>query len=568
VTLNAFLAGNDLLHIGDFASANDPDSHTAAVRTLEFFAQLYLDDPAFAQRVDASALRILTLKSRLYPSFLPGTVRQNPTALSELGTSGQSVFDIARRSATLLSPSQADLDVTVPDPPNLNDRIVFISDTRTGQQCSTCTPYPVLGLRALQEAVIRLYGPQAGGQVTPNNLSSYSLDDLQAMLDSGDRTLPLNRDLSRANWIVFSMLSNRRDIPSFQTLEQFLAERPDLFLQKRLFVFAFCAPFYLDATNISKLTAYYSLYSKAPQFVDVAAYLLFGELRAAGAPPVSVAGIGYNLNAALFPNPAVPIPLELDLPAPSITSTATTTPQPTPPPEFHLGDVIPLRAGVIVDYNGNPVPDGTPVSFIFSYGSEAATTRQVEFTQKGIAKTAYTVNSPGSLEIHAESENARSPTIRVDIPTPGGEVVTFTPTLEPTFTVTPVPPTATLQPEPTPQPVQQPVVSPGLGDWLVALLVSFLVALVAYRLFIQAGQVRWGIRAGFLALISGLLAYSWLVLASPTSGAPGLSLSMKVFLSTLGGAIVGLLAALAWQRIDASRRQLAQRQTQDQQPPP
>ncbi len=569
VALNAFLAGNDLLYIGDFASANDPDSYTAATRTLDFFAQKYRDDPAFAQRVDASVLRILTLKARLYPNFLPSIVQQNPVGPDELGRSTQVTFEVARRSVTLLSPAQADLDVTVPDPPNLNDRIVFISDTRTGQQCSTCTPYPLLELRALQDATIRLYGPQAGGQVSPNNLSSYSLDDLQAMLNSQENTTPLERDLSRANWIVFAMLSNRSDVPSFQTLEQFLTERPDLFQQKRLYVFAFCAPFYLDATNITKLTAYYSLYGKGPQFVDVAAYLLFGELRAPGASPVSVAGIGYNLNAALFPNPAIPIPLQLDLPAPVITGTAVATPEPTPTPEFRLGDVIPLRTGVIVDYNGNPVPDGTPVNFVFSYGSEATTIRQVEFTQHGIARTTYAVNSPGTLEIHAESENAQSPVIRVDIPTPGGEVVTFTPTLEPTFTATIAPPTATLEPEETPEPPKE-TGQPRLVDWIVAVLVSASIALSTYRLSTRTGQVRWGIRAGFMALIGGLLAYSLLALrrGPDNEGIFGLSFSMSVVVSTISGALSGLLATLAWQQINESRHRVVPEEPQDRQPPP
>jgi beta-N-acetylhexosaminidase len=568
VALNAFLAGNDLLYISNFANATDPDSYTAAIRTLDFFAQKYRDDPAFAQRVDASVLRVLTLKSHLYPSFLLSTVRPGISGLSDLGTSSQVTFDVARRSATLLSPTQADLDVTVPDPPNLNDRIVFISDTRTGQQCSTCAPYPLLGLKALQDAVIRLYGPQAGGQVTPNNLSSYSLNDLEAMLAAEENGTALQRDLERANWIVFGMLSNRSDLPSFQTLEQFLTERPDLFQQKRLFVFAFCAPFYLDATNISKLTAYYSLYSKAPQFVDVAAYLLFGELRAPGAPPVSVAGIGYNLNAALFPNPAIPIPLQLDLPAPILTTTAVTTPEPTPPPEFRLGDVIPLRAGVIVDYNGNPVPDGTPVTFTFSYGSEAATTRQIEFTQQGVAHTTYAVNGPGTLEIHAESENAQSAIIKVDIPTPGGEVVTFTPTIEPTFTATIAPPTATLAPEETPQPSKESD-DPRLANWFIAVLISAIVALSIYRMSSLAGQVRWGIRAGLMALIGGLLAYSLLALrGSNSEGILGLSYPMSVLVCTVSGVFMGLLSVFAWQQIGKFRRQAAHKQPQDRQTPP
>ena len=43
-------------------------------------------------------------------------------------------------------------------------------------------------------------------------------------------------------------------------------------------VFAFNAPYYLDATDISKLTAYYAFYSKINPFIDVAARILFQEV--------------------------------------------------------------------------------------------------------------------------------------------------------------------------------------------------------------------------------------------------------------------------------------------------
>ncbi len=241
------------------------------------------------------------------------------------------------------------------------------------------------------------------------------------MLNNSPDAVQLELNLRRANWIIFSMLPDQPLLPSFQVLRRFLTERPDLFQQKRLIVFVFGAPYYLDATDISKLTAYYALYSKAPGFIDTAAYLLFGELRATGASPVSVPGIAYDLNEALFPDPAQVIPLEFDLPtSPPVTNSAG-TPEPAPPPEFRLGDVILLRTGVILDHNRNPVPDGTPVTFTFTSGVESAATRQVEITRGGVARTSYPVNNPGVLEIRAESENAHSDVLRLDIPTPGEE---------------------------------------------------------------------------------------------------------------------------------------------------
>jgi beta-N-acetylhexosaminidase len=549
VALNAFLAGNDLLYIADFSSPDEVDSDLAALRTLDFFTQKYREDSAFAQRVNDSVQRILTLKFRLYPNFSLGNVLPEEDNLGQLNQAGPVTFDVARKAATLISPTQADLDETMPDPPNQNDRIVFISDTRSGQQCSECPPFPLLEETAVQDAVIRLYGPQAGGQVTANLLNSYSLEELEEMLDVPPNTAPLERSLRRANWIVFAMLSDQKNTPSFQTLRRFLNERPDLFQQKRLIVFALCAPYYLDATNISKLTAYYGLYGKTPQTPDIIAYLLFGELRATGASPVSIAGTSYNLNEALFPDPDRPIPLELDLPAEAPTPEATTTVEPTPPPEFRVGDIIPLRAGVILDHNGNPVPDGTPVSFIFTISGEATSIRQDQVTHGGIARTTYTVTAPGSLDIYAESENARSALLQIDIPSPTGEVATLTPTPEPTQTHSPTPTVITPQPVQTPEP-PAPASGPGLTDWLFAILISGAVAWGSYRLAALAGQVRWGVRAGFLALIGGLLAYSYLALQMPgTQAMLESSVARSVFLFTLGGTMLGLLVVLTWRAI-------------------
>ena len=60
-----------------------------------------------------------------------------------------------------ISPMITDLDITVPDPPNQSDRIVFITDSRVASQCSACPQQPIIAVNALQQAVLRLYGPDA-----------------------------------------------------------------------------------------------------------------------------------------------------------------------------------------------------------------------------------------------------------------------------------------------------------------------------------------------------------------------------------------------------------------------
>jgi beta-N-acetylhexosaminidase len=549
VALNAFQAGNDLLYVSDFSSG-DLDSYTSAIRTLDNFTQKYRDDTFFAQRVDASVLRILTLKIRLYGNFSLEGVLASPGDLGDVGTSSQITLDVAKQAATLISPSPAELEVTLPDPPNLNDYIVFITDTSSGQQCSTCKPFPLLDVYSLQTVVLRRYGPSGGGQVLQSHLSSYSIKDLSDLLKAGKGDSQIEKDLRRANWIVFGMLDNSGDTPSFKVLNDFLAGRFDLFQQKRLIVFSFNAPYYLDATNISKLSAYYGLYSKTPQFVDVAAYLLFQELRPAGALPISVMGV-YDLNNALFPDPNQAITLQLDLPS-SANSQTTGTPPPPQPGEFHLGDVISVRTGVILDHNGHPVPDGTPVDFVINIGGEATSPRQQEITSGGIARTTFQVATPGTIEIYAQTETARSNSLRFDIPLPSGQDATLTPTPEPSATPTPTP-TPTATPTPGEIVVQPPKPRLSLSDWLIAVLITSGIAFAAYRLLAQIGQVRWGVRSAFLALIGGLASYSYLALQMPGSSTLlEESISRGVFLATLAGTLLGLFATWIWRIISRS----------------
>ncbi|HWQ83292.1 MAG TPA: glycoside hydrolase family 3 N-terminal domain-containing protein, partial [Anaerolineales bacterium] len=406
VALNAFLAGNDLLYVADFTSSELPESMEATIQTLQFFADKYREDPAFAQRVDESVLDILTLKLKLYGDFTLGLTLPRVEDLAKIGRSSSVVFDVARESATLISPSAQELDDLLPDAPNRNDRMVFITDSRPAKQCTGCTTSETLPVDALEEVIVRRYGTAGGGQITPAYLTSYSINDLQTMLAGLPGTTQMDVDLSRAQWIVFALQDNSPQYLAYQTLSQFLSERPDLFQQKRLIVFAFNAPFYLDATNITKLTAYYALYSKAAAFIDMASYLLFREIPATGALPITVPGV-YDLNAALFPDASQILQVMVDSPTGSPTQ-GTGTPDPAPALEFAVGETLSLRTGVVRDNNGNPVPDGTPVDFILNQGGE---TRQPAFTVNGIARLAFIINQPGVLEVRVETETARQSNI-------------------------------------------------------------------------------------------------------------------------------------------------------------
>ena len=316
VARDAFLAGNDLLYLDNYLSSGDPDEYTSYIRTLGFFAQKYREDPAFAQRVDQSVLRILTLKYRIYGnSFVVSNAIPKEESLNTIGLYSQITFDVAQQSATLISPSIDELNIALPSPPTREEHIIFISDSKVFQQCSTCRQQYTFEVDALENAVIRLYS--GSGQVIPNNLISYSFQELSDMLNAGTGVLQIENDLRQADWIVFAMDTVSTNIPNSQALLQFLDLRPDLIQGKNLIVFALSEPYALDATDISKLTAYYALYSRSSSFIDIAARILFHEIQPSGHLPVSVPGIGYEILEATSPDPNQVIHIFIEAPADS-----------------------------------------------------------------------------------------------------------------------------------------------------------------------------------------------------------------------------------------------------------
>jgi beta-N-acetylhexosaminidase len=551
IARDAFLAGNDLLFVGDeFISTSDEDQYASIVSTLDLFAQKYRDDPAFQEQIDESVLKILTLKYKLNNStiFTLGSTIHPQDNLAPVGSSDQVSRQVAQEAVTLISPSFTDLAETIPEPPNINDKIVFITDVRTAQQCSTCPEQDVFPKSGLRDAILKLYGPLAGGQVVQRNLFSYSFDQLLAMLNRApefDYTV-LENDLDQAHWIVFSLANVSSDNPSSQALSRFLAERPDLFRQKNLVVFGFDAPYYLDATEISKLSAYYGLFSKIPQFVDTAARVMFGEIPAPrGDLPVSVSGINYDLISATSPDPNQTIELLMDIPEANLG-----TPVPTLTPQLTIGDLIPVRTDVILDHNGHAVPDGTIVDFILSTGlNELAT--QKETSQNGIARTTFLVEESGTIVIHARSEPAiESNFLQFDIPPEGIPTIEFVITQFPTETATDEP-EATEVVVPTDSSVAPPPPgSTGLFDWMIAVGVSILVGAAIYWFTTTFGIIRWGVRSGLLAIIGGLLAYMYIALHLPGSeqllSVPG---AWGVLLITVLGAGVGWGASFGWRKI-------------------
>jgi len=550
VARDAFLAGNDLLYLGNITENEFDDTYSATLRILASFSQEYRNDPVFAQLVDAAVTRILTQKLRIYPTLNIDNVISPTSNLTNVGTSGQVAFDIARNAATLISPDPQELNTLLPAPPTSVDRIVFLTDVSQYTQCSTCPVVDALAVDSFENTVLRLYGPGGSGQIFQNRVSSYSLHELDLLMDDTTET-NIESALSNSSWIVISLA----DVGSGQitTLRRFFSERPNLIRNRNVILFSFTAPYYLDATDISKLTAYYALYSKQPAFVDAAARILFQQITLQGASPVSVPAVGYDLIEQTSPDPEQIIPLQLaqqeEDEVPATETSDAITPEPTEIPSYKIGDSISVRAGPIFDHNNHLVPDGTVVLFTMSTRDETGGILQQQevVTQDGIARVSFVIDKPGNVEVNVVSEPAMiSDVLRFDA-TNEGVAVTVVPVI-----------TSTPEPTPTPTPTVVPENNfispegyPRSGIWLLVLLGVFGSAALTYWATSHVITQRWGIRFALSVLIGGFGAYNYLALGFPKalewilsdSGGP-----FGILLFTLAGEALGIILAWTWFR--------------------
>lgn len=550
---NAFLAGNDLLFADDFTATGDPDSFTSIVSTLGYFTQKYKEDPTFAKSVDAAVLRILTLKYKLYPTFTISTVTPTVSELQNIGADSQPIQDSAEAAAALINPSAAELTNVLPDPPNYRERIIFLMDSTEYQQCSTCDKLTALASDSLRNAVIRLYGAAAGGQVMQLRLIPYSFKNIGEWLTGIEPPPNFETDLRQADWVVVGLQNYDPNRPTSMAFKQLLAQRPDILRNKKVVVFAFNAPYYLDATDISKVTAYYAIYSKTQPFIDLAARILFREVSPKSAPPVSIPGVGYDLITATSPDPAQVISLVLDMPEVlATTPTPGVTPEPTAAPEFKIGDTLPIRTGVILDHNRHPVPDGTLVRFIIRAEAETSTTQQIEATTVGgIARTSYRIPANGFLDIRVISEPAvTSDILQLDVPLGAAAAITaVAPSPIPSETavpsITPVT-TATSTPEPPSGKTGQPT----FWEWLLVVMIIGIGTALVYNLGRKIHSIRWGVRWAFCSLIGGLASYIYMTANFPgghawlnLTGTTGLMVIVILCMS------LGLAAGVMWHAV-------------------
>jgi beta-N-acetylhexosaminidase len=348
-----------------------------------------------------------------------------------------------------------------------------------------------------------------------------------------------------ADWLVFSVLDIRDNAYGTEALKLLLDQRPDLARDKKLVVFAHDIPYILDATDISKVDVFYALYDSSSAFVDMAAKLLFLEDSAEGASPVSIPGIGYDLITVTSPDPDQLIQLFLD-------SGEEGEGEGQEELGFQVGDIVSIIAGPIVDANGNPVPDKTPVEFVVAQQVEGIPSYTlVANTDAGVAEADVPLDRTGLISVTAQAGQARrSQTLQLNVQQGVPAVATVisptplpTPTSEPTDT----PPSPTSTPEATGVEGDTPT-SPndlmGFGDFITGLVAAATISVTSWVLSSQSKQLTsHRVRITLITFTAAMVGYNYLALSMPgsiplliTTGAGG------VFLVSLITGGLGLMA--------------------------
>ncbi len=601
VAKDALLAGNDLLYIDQFAlDPSDMDAQLENLRdSIAWFQEKYLTDPAFQQRVDDAVLRILQLKLRLYGGDLSADNVLIPTEglADRLHQSDGTILNLAQAAVTLISPSPNELQERLPRPPGPEDQIVIFTDVREWQQCDDCPVESYIGQESLQERILALYGPDGSAQISPQQIMSFSFADLEEYLAAGPGPIPpptpepgtpegeepteespdegeatpavefspefqVQSALQSAEWVIFATLDSSEDRPQTTVLRRFLAQRPDVVRDKRTIVFAYSAPYYLDTTEVSKLTAYYGVYSKIDAFIDTSVRTLFQEHPVRGAAPVNIEATNYDLHEVT--QPAADQVIDLFV----VRSGALESPPSEEPLELLVGDTLRLRTGVIVDQNGNPVPDGTPVQFVQQDRLQGFVSVIGERpTVDGVAEIDYVLEArTGQFRITATAGRASS-SQQLDIAI--GEnvrvvLVTLTPAPTVTVTNTPTPtmtpePTSTTAPTPSPtavvpvEPPEPPASAQLLDDVLMLLgVVSGVLVTNLFGFFLVRSRGAWSrtrfVRVAAWGLVLGLAAYNYFALRLPGADLLGPLGNWAAFLTTMLGGFIGLF--LGWQLSD------------------
>lgn len=416
VIREALVAGHDLLDLSGLDTTGGlgvgatvgAEEISAGIQWLN---DQYAGDAELRRRVDEALLQVLRLKLRLYgPAPTLQDVLVDPQANAGDDQAQEVADQIARAALTRVSPAEG----TTLGSPQPGERILWVVDARERRDCPDCDARLRPDPTWLVDGTRQIYGPEGAGLARLRDeadVDAITFRDLKLWLQEqgavrpestvafekrqrGDRPWSqTDRLVKGADWLVFCMRDlSAAEAASGDALRLFLKARPAAPEGQRRVVFALEAPYLLDTTEIAGLAAYYALYAPARPFTQLAIRALFGDAAAEGESPVSIPGAGYDLAERLLPDPEQRLQLE--------------------PVGWSLDEGVPLgasfrvRSSPIVDRNGNPVPDGTRITFRRFVRSDNAFLQDVTVeTQAGRAQAGIRAEREGILELTAVQDN-------------------------------------------------------------------------------------------------------------------------------------------------------------------
>ena len=528
--LEAFQAGNDMLLLDNLRPGDDAQ----VIRdVISAFRQKYSTDPAFQQRVDSAVQRILRLKYRMYPNYdVSQVVVPLDQVRAKMNFGGAAVTKVAQDAATLLWPrdQQAPLQI---DPA---DSVLIAVDTRRVQECPTCPAVQTLNPADLVQAISQRYG------VPTANITTTTYSELKDFVTGAANAPDLTPTFSAVQWVFVAQQAISPAAPESDAAQLLLDRRADLLSGRRLIGFMFGPPYGFTTQQIQRFTALYALYGKLPPNVEAAVQSLDASTLP-GRSPVNMPELHYDLTRQTEPDPAQTIPL--------VVGEAAVPGQPTPVPvTLRVGDKAVIRAETIVDRNGHPVPDDTPVKFSFQYDGDPAPKVQEATTLDGTARVEFVLDKVGRLLIRASSEPALGSTVlEMTIGESGGVIVaTLVPTPTPTATRIPAPtrtptPTSTSTATPLPGPVEAFFsYKPQNAQWGELILALIGVAALGgggyWAMRQRRGDLASALRAGLWCALGGLIGYVYFTLGLPGSEV------LRTLLSSWGAVLLVLLGGM------------------------
>ncbi len=402
VVKDALLAGSDLLPLVEFyqdpAQPGWKDYQLPAIEdSILFMREQYVSDPAFRRRADDAVRHVIQAKLALYPKLRLADVLVDPVAAATAAGQGKAEMQSLTEDAlTLLQPpSVAELRARLPRGPQSPEKVLLV-------ECwSDCYPYRVMPKQQLQEQLLELYGPAGKGRLKPEEVSTISFSELNAWLTKpADPTnAAVAKAVADASWLLFALTEfNPTGRPDSAAVKRFLDAPPLDLRNKNLIAIAYNVPYHLDSTEISKLSAYFAVYNKTRVAIDTSFRALFGDVTPKGHSPVDVSGIFYNIPDVVRPDPAQTLAIAVFGQEPDAVRDS---------------GVVGLVAGPVEDRKGDPVPDGSIVSFTLT--KNGVTTVATGPTKHGIAGAQLRLGGRGAYTATATIAGVTSPGLRLTV---------------------------------------------------------------------------------------------------------------------------------------------------------